>query len=185
MTVVTQFPTANEDSDAPSLGWSNPNNAHADDGVNASVFQANLGGQTRWFTFGFDAVIPAGATINTVKVIVEHSDGANDANLGSQPTIGGVLQTLRLFTNRVVLTVDTNDHTADRAWVRADLLDASFKVRIEGFPGSIGDVIMDYVKVQVDYTSATPAAPQDWQNWSDSPQPLPGPSVEALPWTRL
>lgn len=33
--------------------------------------------------------------------------------------------------------------------------------------------------------NVVPAPSQDWQNWSDSPQPIPGPSVDALPWTRL
>lgn len=156
MPIVTQFPTANEDSDSPSLGWTTPNNAHADDGVNAVVTAANSAGQTRWFTFGFDALLPASIAINAVKVIVEHIDGANDANLRSQPTIAGVLQTLRAFPNRTSLTVDTNDHTADRAWKRSDLLDANLKIRIEGFVGSIGDVNMDYVKVEVTYTLTFP-----------------------------
>jgi hypothetical protein len=155
MAVVTQFPTANE----AGLGvpWTNPNNAHADDGVlttgTGTVVVDNF-----YKTFGFDAVIPAGSTITAVKAICEHNDKAVGTITQSQPIIAGVQQTLRDFTNRTVLTVDTNDHTADRAWVRADLLDANFKMRLRGDDSFVNNVIIDvdYIKVEVTYTPPGP-----------------------------
>lgn len=156
MTIVTRFPTANEL--GGDLGWQTPDNAHADDDVLATgtAFQISL---TNWKSFGFDAVIPVGATIKAVKVIIEH--GAEEGSSFSVTIVGGVTHTARNFTQRAAISprvVDTNDHTADRAWTRDDLLDANFKVNLQGSEADgAGDFpVLDYVKVEVTYTYIPP-----------------------------
>ena len=71
MAVTTQFPTANEAADGTQ--WTKPNDAHADEGTYATAAPGkNSFIDNRWKTFGFDAAIPAGSTINAVKIIYEY-----------------------------------------------------------------------------------------------------------------
>lgn len=149
MAVATQFPTANEF--VVGTPWTDPNNAHADDGL---LTTQSGDGEHRWLTFGFDSVIPSGATINAVKVICEHNDDDPPETLLSIPYVDGVGQALRPYPQRSVMTVDINDHTEDRTWTRANLLDASFKVSLAPqLPASLKQV--DYLKVEVTYTAGT------------------------------
>jgi hypothetical protein len=167
--VVTRFPTTNA-AKGTDTQWTNPSNAHADDGVNAVGADPGPTGLVfgnKWGTFGFGAVIPVGATITKVQVIIE--DGITgigvNGHLNTQPIVGGTDQTLRgdfsgLETYPVVHTVD---HTADRAWTRADLLDGTFEVNVR----FVADVIngntcnLDYVKVEVTYTPGSTPANKD------------------------
>jgi hypothetical protein len=161
MAIVTQFPTAFEARGALAQ-FTNPANAFADDGLLATTgLTATYGNNYK--TFGFDAVIPAGATINAVKTICKHNEKIVDNRTNSIPIVGGVDQLTRAFAVQTALLTDTNDHTSDRSWTRADLLDANFKVGLTGQEVSgiaNANVAIDYIKVEVTYTAAAaPANP--------------------------
>jgi len=156
--ISTRFPTANE---IVTTGWTNPDNAHADDGVNyATAAPAkNATIDSRWKTFGFDGVLPSDATITAVKIIYEYKvdTQASIATLNSQATVSGTdcpttadTDTTEPLTDTVV----TKDITSCRSWTRDDLLDANFKVRIGGKRGNSNTAVtfsLDYVKVEVTY----------------------------------
>jgi hypothetical protein len=157
MTTVTKFPTTNA---AHTTGLTNPSNAGADDGVYATAAPASRAEvSTDYGTFGFDSAIPAGATIKKVQIVYEHhvSTTASIASTRVNSVVSGTHDANHDDASEPTSdTVFTVDVTADRAWTRANLLDANFKVHFgfirgntaTGFTGSL-----DYVKVVVDYTT--------------------------------
>lgn len=156
MAIVTQFPTANE-GNGVNPNWTNPNNAHADDDVDASVSSLDVAGSTNWKTFGFDAVLPLTITIDAVKIITEHQDGLGvDPGASTVHALVNDVDQGAHDTTSTVRVVTTTDVTADRAWTRANLLNATFKVWVVGGSGSSAPANLDYVKVEVTYTLALP-----------------------------
>lgn len=159
MAVVTKFPTTN--AAYSGAGLTNPNNAHADDGVYATCAPAKNGalGQ-KYGTFGFDASIPSGATISAVKIIYEYkvSTTSSVATARTKAIIGGVDQANHDDTTEPTTdTVLTIDITADRTWNRNDLLDGTFEAVLEGRRGNSNTAVtfsFDYVKVEVTYAVA-------------------------------
>lgn len=159
MTVTTQFPTANE---ILTTGWTNPDNAHADDGSYATAAPAgkNTNVSSKWKTFGFDSAIPSGATIDAVKIIYQYkvSTQASIATMRVNAEVGGVAEENHDDTTEPLAdTVVTADVTADRAWTRDNLLNANFKVIGNAVRGNDADAVtfsLDYVKVEVTYTEA-------------------------------
>lgn len=164
MAVVTKFPTANE-AGAEGFQWSSPVLAQADDGVGAG-FTTILGTEVfdrLWKTFGFDAAIPAGSTIDKVQLIVKWgTDGFG--TLDTRAHVSGVYQTAHTSgLNQPFPTTETFDITGDRSWTRADLLDAVFKVNARGFGGVAGEnFVLDYVKVEVTYTASSTPTTLRW-----------------------
>jgi len=166
MTVSTRFPTANE---VETTGWTNPNNAHADDGVYATAAPGkNAAIGTRYLTFGFDAAIPSGDAIDAVKIIYEYnvSTTASIATMRVRARINDVNEEnhddASEPTTDAVITVDI---TADRAWTRDDLLDAAFKVTGEARRGNSNTAVtfsLDYVKVEVTHTTPPLAQGAAW-----------------------
>ena len=128
MAVTTRFPTANE---IETGGWTDPNNAHADDGVYATAAPAkNAAIGTRWLTWDFNTAIPAtpAPTITKVQLIYEYkvSTGASVATMRVRARISDVDEENHDDTTEPLAdTTITVDITADRAWTRADLLDAA------------------------------------------------------------
>lgn len=159
MAVVTNFPTAN--SAYSGAGLTNPNNAHADDGVYATCAPVKNGalGQ-KYGNFGFDASIPAGSTITKVQIIYEYkvSTGASIATARTKAIIGAVDEENHDHTTEPTTdTIVTVDITADRTWSRNDLLDGTFEAVLEGRRGNSNTAVtfsFDYVKVEVTYTVA-------------------------------
>lgn len=163
MTVSTQFPTANE---VETTGWTNPSNAHADDGSYATAAPGKNGAiGTRYLTFGFDAVIPSTDTISKVQIIYQYKvDVTNSiATMRTRARISDVDEENHDDTTEPTAdTIVTVDITADRAWTRANLLDAAFKVTMEGRRGNSNNAVtfsLDYVQVEV--THSTPSG-QGW-----------------------
>lgn len=157
MAISTRFPTANE---IETTGWTNPNNAHADEGTDATAApgkNAVIG--TRWFAFGFDGAIPTGSTIDAVKIIYEYFVDTNKsiATMRTRARISSVDEEDHDNTSEPLsATIITVDITADRAWTRADLLDAAFKVTGEAQRGNSNNAVtfsLDYIKVEVTYTA--------------------------------
>lgn len=162
MPVVTRFPTTN--AAYSGAGFTNPNNLHADDGVygtSAPAKNGTLG--SRYGTFGFDGVIPAGSTISTVKIVYEFKVSVNTsvAVQRVKARIGGVDE--ENHDNPAEPTIDTVvtvDITADRTWTRADLLNGTFEVVAEATRGNTNTAYTaswDYVKVEVTYAAPTVA----------------------------
>jgi hypothetical protein len=166
--ITTRFPTANETIGGASGAWTNPTNAHADDGTNYATAAPgkNQTYENRWGTFGFDSLIPSGATINSVKILAEYnvSTTASIAQLQAQATVAGTdcpTSVLTHTTEPTTDTVATFDVTSCRSWTRDDLTDANFKVRVGGRRGNSNTAVtfsLDYVTVEVDYTPAAAAA---------------------------
>lgn len=159
MAVVTLFPTTN--AAYSGAGLTNPNNAHSDNAIYATAApakNANLG--TRYGTFGFDAQIPAAASITKVQLIYEYKTSVNTsiAVARTRARISGVDQALHDdATEPAADTVKTIDITADRSWTRSDLLDGTLEAVLEGRRGNSNTGVtfsFDYIKVEVTYTVA-------------------------------
>lgn len=155
--VVTRFPTAN--ATYSGAGFTNPNNLHGNDGVYGTSAPAKNGGLGNAYSgFGFDAQIPSGSTIDAVKVIYEFkvSGTGSVAIQRVKARIGGVEEENHDNTNEPTSdTAVTVDITADRAWVRDNLLDANFEVIAEPRRGNTNTsytASWDYVSVEVTYT---------------------------------
>lgn len=154
------YPTTNQ---AVTTGWTDPNNAHADDGVYATAAPAqNAFIDSRWGGFGFDSLLPAPpytARIDAVKIIAEYRVNTNTsiASLAAQATIMGAdcpavaqVNTVEPLSDTVV----TFDVTSCRSWTRDDLLDANFQVRIGARRGNSATAVnfsLDNVRVEVTY----------------------------------
>ena len=154
--VVTKAATSNNDT-----AWTSPANAQGSpDNVYATAAPAkNATVNGDWAGFGFDAGIPAGATINKVEILAEYkvSTQASNATLVTQTKVGGVLQGASINdASEPLADFDfIADHTAARAWTRADLLDALFEVTIGARRGSSNNAVtfsLDSVRVRVTYT---------------------------------
>src|SRR3990167_1681720 len=162
MTVVTLFPTSNAND---ATGLTNPNNAHDDDGTNYATCAPAKNGQVSsdYAGFGFDAQIPAGSTINSVKLIYEFKVSVtNSVAIASIAYVTGGAHGSETdnATEPVADKTVTVDVTSARSWVRDDLLDATFKVHLEGRRGNSNISVtlsFDFVKVEVVYTSAPTA----------------------------
>jgi hypothetical protein len=155
--------------------WADDVNILADDGSEAtfSLTSKNTTGRSLiGQTFGFDSAVPSGATIDQVNIRMEYRVDSTSglANPQMQAFVsGGAVGAVRSGSpaEPTTLTENTFDITADRAWVRADLLDGVFDLRIQGRNGnSTNDPSYrwDYIAVEVVYTAApggqsiTPAA---------------------------
>jgi hypothetical protein len=157
MTVTTKFPTVNE---IEATGWTDPDNAHADEGTNATAAPAKNGAiASRWLTFGFDAAIPEGDDIDVVKIIYEYLVDTNKsvATMRVRARISDVDEENHDDTSEPTsASTITVDITADRAWTRDDLLDAAFKVTGEAIRGNSNTAVtfsLDYIKVEVTHTT--------------------------------
>ena len=177
MTVTTLYPTANE---IVTTGWTDPDNAHADDDVFATAAPAqNATVSSRYYNFGFDGVIPTGDTILSVTISYQFkvSTTASIASTKSRVRIDGVDEPLHtgVPAEPTALAIVGVDVFGDRAWTPADLDDASFKVEIQAVRGNDVDAVtfsLDYVTVSVQHATLAPTAMADGHmlmSWSDGP----------------
>lgn len=154
--VVTLFPTTNA-ADV-GAGLTNPNNCHADDGSYATAApgkNTTLG--TRYGTFGFDAQIPAGSTIQRVRLIYQWKASVNTsiATARIRASIGTTDLTDHDDTTEPAAdTTNTYDITGERGWTRADLLDGTLFVELHAVQGNSSNAVtfsFDFVQVEVTY----------------------------------
>lgn len=175
MTVTTRYPTTNE---IVTTGWTNPNNAHADDDVFATADPAqNATVSSRYYNFGFDSVIPAGDTILSVTISYQFkvSTTASIASTKARVQIDGVDKTLRtgVPAEPTTLAIVNTAVFGDVAWTPADLDDASFKVEIQAVRGNSATAVtfsLDYVTVSVQHVALAPSAMADGHmliSWSN------------------
>jgi hypothetical protein len=153
--------------EAGSGTWTNQDNIKLDDGVEATFSLAVKNTSGRWVagtSFGFDGIIPSGATIDVVEIRMEYRVNTTGgiANPEMQSFVSGVgVGAVRAGSplEPTTLTLNTFDVTADRAWVRADLLNANFALKIRGRNGNSAtdpSYRWDYIAAQVTYTEAAP-----------------------------
>lgn len=158
MATATQLPTGN----ATEVGtWTNgATGLNADDGTNAS-FTTTTKNDVRSVTvgnFGFDSVIPAGSTINSVAIEVQEQVSSG-GTVRAVIRVGGVDGALNDNTSDTALTIRTYSaltRPGGGSWTRADLLDGTLTARFEGRqPNNTTSrtYLADYLKVIVDYTA--------------------------------
>lgn len=160
MPEVLRYPSLDT---AVSGTWTLPGNVQADDGNLASTTIAakNTTVIREQGNYGFDGLIPADAvSIDSVVLEVEHHLTANVSisTFGVRARITTTdLARQDDTAEPTTPTARTYDITALRAWVRADLLDGTFKTRIEAVQGNNASSCTynwDYVRVRVNYTAA-------------------------------
>lgn len=175
MSFSIRYPTSNV---ADVGGWTNAANAGADDNTYATAGPAkNATIASRWYNFGFDTIIPASATVNRVTIEVgAFQSGAVDTNytIGFQPYISGVARaatgvlaiggggaTTLVSGEATAANLATTESIRAAYWdniTRSELLDANLRVRVRATRGGTNTartVSLDYVRVTVDWSSAT------------------------------
>jgi hypothetical protein len=144
-------------------GLTNSAAVSADDGTYATctVTAGTIAKGTAYGNWGFDALIPSGATISDVqytyqyfvsvtsvvhpiarvKARISASDLANHDD-NSQPTVATTVGPTSIF--------------SDRSWVRADLLDGVFQFVLEARKGSAAsqNFSFDFLEIAVTYSSS-------------------------------
>jgi hypothetical protein len=149
--------------DAGSGTWTNNGNITTDDGTEATFSLTSKNTSGRWNrgqTFGFDSSIPVGSTITLVEIRSEWrvNNAGGIANLEMQAFVSGTgVGSVRANSAEpTTLTTDTFDITADRSWVRADLLNGTFEIRIRGRNGNSTtdpSYRWDHVAARITYVS--------------------------------
>ena len=146
-------------------GWTNSANAYASDNAYATAAPAKNGTTSvRLGTFGFDAQIPANATITNVTVTVEWKVDTTSsiATLGTQVYVSNTARGTELI-DSAEPTSDTTESYSVSGLTRADLLNGAFEVQVRASRGNSNTAFtasLDNVSVKVDYTvPGTPAAP--------------------------
>jgi hypothetical protein len=179
VTVVTRYPSQDT---AVSGSWTNPANVQADDGAVASVTIAakNTTVDRQQGNYGFDGEIPAGSTINSVAIEVEHqvSGTGGIANLENLAEVSGVAGAVNSDTlEPTTLTARSYGSYArpgGGSWTRDDLLDGTLTTRTRARSGNNATSITyswDYIRVVVDFTP--PAADEPPIPLLIHPKPVP------------
>lgn len=162
-TVSTQYPTTN--AAETGAGLTNPTNAYADDTSYATGAPGkNTTLATKYGNFGFDAIIPSGATITKVQIIELHkvSTTSSVATCRTYTKVGGSAGSNHDdATEPAADTTKTYDVTAERSWTRANLLDGTLEVVLAAVQGSSGTAVtmsFDFVKVEVTWEASPTTA---------------------------
>lgn len=164
MATLTKFPTANTAASGFDGSWTNPNNAHADDGVYATAAPANRNHEWATFWHGFDfSAIADGSTINSVTVEVEFfvSTTSSVATLRTSAWAdhSAGAATTQIGTN----SDDATEPAADKVVsftipaTLAQLKASGFAIQVQAMRGNSTTAVtfsLDYAKVTVDYTEA-------------------------------
>lgn len=161
-TTVTQGATSNQ---AVATGWTNASNAYGATGDNsyatAVVKRSDPSISSDYGSYGFDGVIPVGATIDQVELLVEwmFTDcSGNPGTLDVGAVVSGSLVSTEHLTCQTTETTNTVDMGDGTSWTRDDLLDANFKVRVianshtSGNPNQNQTFSLDRIAVRVTYT---------------------------------
>ncbi len=153
----SRLPSGNE---PVTIGWTNPQNAYADDSIYATAAPAlNSTVVSHWMGFGLNGAIPQDSIIDRVKIIAEYrvTSTTSTATLRAQANVYGTDCPTTARTNSAKPASDTVvsfDITSCRSWSRADFMDDVFKVKIGARRGDSGTAVtfyLDYVKVEVSY----------------------------------
>lgn len=160
MPTITKYPTSDT---AVSGTWTNPTNVQSDNGAVAVVTIAakNTTFDREQGNYGFDTDIPAGSTINSVAIEVEHRVSGTGGiafleNLGYiNTTAGAVNSDSAEPTTLTARTYSNYARPGGGSWTRADLLNGTFKTRTRARSGNNATSVnyeWDYIRVTVDYS---------------------------------
>jgi len=163
--VVTAFPSSVAVADVSGGGLTNPANVEALDGVYATCAASSTRVASAFGNFGFDTLIPVGATIDKVELIYTYFVGSNagtafgecHAKIGGT---GGTFVTGGWFADSaepLTLAAVTVDLTAaGNALTRANLLNGSFVAYLAGRASAGGPInfSFDSLICRVTYTTA-------------------------------
>lgn len=146
--------TANATLSSSSVGT--PNNGWVSDNAYA-VFD----GDSDWAEYGFpDIVIPVGATIDGIEVLVE---GFATSDRDFEVSLWNISDGADAYTSAQTANISGSDTTQTlggttnlwgKTWTQADFADATFKVRVEADNDS-GTASLDRIEVKVHYTAST------------------------------
>lgn len=167
MPVVTRYPSSDT---AVSGTWTNPTNVQADDNAVAATTIAAKGTthERQQGNYGFDSEIPAGSTINSVALEVEHrvstaSGIAFLENLAYISSTAGAVNSNDAEPTTLTAQSFTNyARPGGGSWARADLLNGTFSTGIRARSGNSATSVTyewDYIRVVVDYTESDTTPP--------------------------
>ena len=153
-----KFPTANSEPGSPLNGklWTNPDNAHANDGVYATANQTSEQKFQTWKGFGFS--IPDGAIITGIVADIEAKVSSGTSTLTIQLTKDGLVVTGNakvtpsFGTSDAVVSSGSSTDLWDTTWLPEDLEKAEFGIIIAG--SAVGSLTysIDYIKITIHYT---------------------------------
>jgi len=108
--------------------WNDPTKAYASD--NTYAYSDTKGSMQDYYNYGFD--IPAGSTINSVKVKVEHYESTTNVYLRVKVSWDGGVSwgPWHNVPNRLTETIDEVDVSEDTEWTPEKLNDTNFRVKI-------------------------------------------------------
>ena len=158
MPPVTRYPTT---SSIVTTGWTDPQNALADDTVYATAAPPQNGDITTLYTgFGLDAQIPAGSLILETIIEAEHrvDETRSNVELVITPVLGGVVAPENVFPQEP--TVDTVLGFTNSTYTRDQLMDANgFGVRVTARRGNntrVANFFLDFVRITVVWATPRP-----------------------------
>jgi len=150
--------TMGNDSTVGTVAWSNPDNAKASDGNDATVYlEDQISSYLAATNFGFS--IPSGATIDGIKVEIEESTGTDAGDESSIKIIkGGTISGDEKSTGAQLPSLDTyieyggSSDLWGETWAYTDINSSTFGV---GFSVTIyeGTVSVDHIRITVYYTA--------------------------------
>ncbi len=144
-------------------GFTAPTAVSADDGVYATgnVGVSTVARGTAYGNWGFDALIPSGATISDVKYTYQYFVGTTGAVAGTarvKARISGSDLANHDNTSQPLTptTIGPTSIFSDKSWTRADLLDGVFQVVLEIRKGSLATQAFsfDFLEIAVTYSSS-------------------------------
>lgn len=147
--------------DPVGFGLTSPTMVAIDDGTYATAsVPADTTKGEKYGGFGFDALIPSDAVINSVELQYQAqvSSIAGTYNVGASIYVAGAIQGGPFSHTFAAANVDqtfTDDATSRRAWTPEDLYDDTFFVRIAATVNPLQATRTfkwDYLRVIVDYT---------------------------------
>ena len=158
--------TMADDSAVGSRTWSNPDNAKANDGSYAST--SSYGGEYTHYlkatNFGFS--IPAGATVDGIKVEIEKMawyfdrDHASD-NIVSIVKADGSIGSTNKSVGATWSTTETyyeyggSSDLWGETWTPTNINDVDFGVVLSAYIVSYSDIDVDHIRIKVYYTVAS------------------------------
>jgi Flp pilus assembly protein TadG len=168
--------------------WTNTGNAYSNDN-NYTTASANNNTQ-QWGTFGFDSVIPSGASITAVQVKLNdlwvNSGGTwTDCHVHVEMSWNnGSNWTTQLQTSPNLTTSTSADYNVGsssnmtgwgHSFTRSELMNSAFRVRLVWHEGttscpSTKTVSLDHIQVQVWYSTTTTTT-----TWTTAPEDVVGP----------
>lgn len=165
MATITRFPQSYYDAGLDSdIVFNNPTNAYADDGSYMTAVTTKRSSSDYITYYNFACGIPTGSTINSITMEVQWKVSTTASILSMDASLRrSDVQQGSSITNSSEPTTDTTENTSSvGTWTVAQLNDNTLAtgpcIRIfidRGATNTNGDVLVDYVKLTIDYSPGT------------------------------